>query len=264
MAVKNILTRNPITIDKDQRLKDALRCMTKEKISRLLVTDEGEIVGIITEEDVAKRLGKAKDLGTERKLMASAFHVSSAMMKELITVSLETSEADAAKVMLEHGFSSVPVTDGSRIVGLVTKTDLIRGLVNSKKEAVNFYTKDPITTSPGASLVSAREKMLKHNVHRLVVTNRGMIAGILTERDVAYGLSVFRKALDSKIQADVRGMRVEHVMAHDPVVIKPGTPVGKAVKIMLEKNISGLVVVGEFGILTKTDLVRGISDGELP
>jgi len=259
--MKKIMKKDLITIDKDQNLGDALRLMGKKSISRLLVTEDGKIIGIITEEDIANRLGT----GRERKLKASHIHVSAAMTKDLIVIPIDSKIENAAKIMLENRFSSLPVVEDSEIIGLITKTDLVKSLRKSKKTVKEFYTKNPILVNPADTVVSARKVMLEHNVHRLLVTDRGLLAGILTERDLARGLKTFRKALDKDAHPDIRGLRVEHVMTKEPITIKPETTVGGAVEIMLENGISGIpVITKEFGILTKTDLVKGIADGELP
>ncbi len=256
-----IMTKNIITIDKDQNLKDALRLMEKSRISRLLVTEGGEIVGIITEEDIANRLGTGK----ERKLKTEHIHVSGAMTRDLKVISSDTGIREAARIMLENKFSSLPVVSDGKIIGLVTKTDLIRNLVESERKVGEFYTSQPISVSAGDTLVFARKLMLEKGIHRLLVTDDELLAGILTERDIAKGLKTFRKAIDKYIQADIKRLKVEHVMTSDPITIKPEMSVKEAVSIMLENKISGIPVVGEdFGILTKTDLVRGISEGLLP
>jgi CBS domain-containing protein len=259
--MKEVMKRDLITIDKDQNLGDALGLMDRRRISRLLVTEGGRVCGIITEEDIADRLGT----GRERKLKTSHIHVSAAMSKDLVVIPTDSERGDAAKIMLENGFSSLPVVEDSEIVGLVTKTDLVRSLIKSEKTVEGFYTKNPVLVNPGDTLVSARKLMLEYNIHRLLVTDRGFLAGILTERDIAAGLKTFRKALDKNAHPDIRGLRVEHVMTGNPVTIKPETTVGEAVEIMLEKGISGIpVITKDFGVLTKTDLVRGIAGGRLP
>lgn len=275
-----IITTELITIDKDRNLKDAFHLMEKKHISRLLVTEKGKIVGIITEGDIANRLGTGK----ERKLKTEHIHVSGAMTKNLEVMDIKLAEMrvsstmtqnmqfisgkdgiiEAARIMLENGFSSLPIQEDGNIIGIVTKTDLIKTLKESQKFVRDYYTTSPILTAPNASLVSARKLMLENGIHRLLVTDRGMLAGILTERDIANGLKTFRKAIDKYPQADIKRLKVEDVMNLDPITIKPETTIGEATGIMLEKRISGLPVIAqEFGILTKTDLVRGIAKGRL-
>ncbi len=250
-----------IKVDKDESINDAMELMTKKKISRLLVTEKGEVIGIITEEDIAKRLGT----GRERQLKTAHIHVSAAMTKKLKTIPADGNIGDAARIMLENRFSSLPVVKNDKVIGILTKTDLVKNILKSKKKVEKIYTKNPIMTNPGDTLVSARKLMLEKKIHRLLVLDRGMIAGILTERDIAKGLKTFRKVIDKFPQAYIQRLLVEQVMTRDPITIRPETTVGEAAKIMLDNKISGIPVISpEFGILTKTDLVRGIADGLLP
>lgn len=259
--METIVQRAPIKVDKDQNLSHALALMEKEHISRLLVTDEGFVVGILTEEDIANRFAT----GRERKLKATQIHVSAAMSKDLVVISLNADFKDAARIMLEYGFSSLPVVEDDEIVGLITKTDLVRKLLDSEKKVGDFYTKDPVLVNPADTLVFARKLMLENSVHRLLVTDKGLLVGILTERDIARGLKTFRKALDKGTHQDIKGLRVEHLMSREPLTVKPESTVGEAVTLMLENGISGLPVIDRnFGVLTKTDLVRGIADSKLP
>ncbi len=254
-----IITRNLVTIDKDQRLSDAIELMEKLGISRLLVNDNDEIVGIITEEDIANRLGS----GRERTLKTSHIHVSAAMTRKLKVIEYDADMQEAARIMLNNGFSSLPVVKNGKIIGLVTKTDLIKNLRNSRRKVGEFYTRNPVLVNPNDSLVSARKLMLEHKIHRLLVTNTGLLAGIVTERDIASGLKTFRKALDKEKHPDIRKIRVEHVMTKGVITVNPENTVGEVVGIMLKNKISGIPVIShEFGIITKTDLVREIADGK--
>ncbi len=273
-----IISDKLIKVDKDESINDAMELMTKKRISRLLVTEKDEVVGIITEEDIAKRLGT----GRERKLKTAHIHVSAAMTRNLKTIPADGNIRDAARIMLENKFSSLPVVRNNKvirkrsfrsydfpkenhIIGILTKTDLVKNLIKSKKKVEKFYTKNPIMTNPADTLVSARKLMLENKIHRLLVLDRGMIAGILTERDMARGLKTFRKAIDKFPQANIRRLLVEQVMTREPITIRPETTVGEAARIMLTNKISGIPVISpEFGILTKTDLVKGIADGLLP
>ncbi|HEX3012951.1 MAG TPA: CBS domain-containing protein, partial [Methanobacterium sp.] len=65
MHIKDIMSSKVVVVDKDQNLNDALKLMKKHKISRLPVINtnqenERELVGIITEKDIALRLGSSR------------------------------------------------------------------------------------------------------------------------------------------------------------------------------------------------------------
>lgn len=252
---------NLITVDKDQRLEDAIRLMDKHKISRVLVTDNKKVMGIITEKDVMRRLGAGK----ERKFKTGRIHVSGAMTKEMITVPKGTTHVKIAKIMIKQNISSVGIEKNGETVDLVTKTDIIKNLTNSEKTVGDFCTKKPEKVKLGATIVMARKLILKEGIHSLLVVESGNLRGILALKDITKGLDQFREALDIYQHADIKRLKVDHMMTRNPKVIKDEQSVGEAVKIMLDRHMSGLPVSGKWlMIITKTDLVRGIADGNLP
>ncbi|MEA1924303.1 MAG: CBS domain-containing protein [Candidatus Altiarchaeota archaeon] len=261
-----------VTIDKDQNLKDALTLMDKNRLSKLMVTEEGEIMGILTDGDIEERLGT----GRERKLKTSRIHVSSAMTKDLKYWDAKPDEfhispdmqkdlryekiRGMAESMLENNISSLPVREEGKVIGLVSETDLIETLRGSRKLVKEFYTRGCLTVNPNDTLVHARKIMHENNIGRLVVENRGYIAGIVTDKDVAEGLNIFRRALDKLHHPDIKALKVGDVMTPDPLIIDHEDTIGQAVEIMLENKISGLPVTGEHpGIITKKNLIRGIA-----
>ncbi|PKP54656.1 MAG: hypothetical protein CVT90_00150 [Candidatus Altiarchaeales archaeon HGW-Altiarchaeales-3] len=152
MKTKIFRNTDLITIDKDQGLTEAMALMDKKSISHLLVRDEGKIIGIITTKDITKKLANARDLGNERKLRATQFHVSSAMNKNLKTIQKDADLKDAAKMMIANKISSLAVVenDENEVIGLVTKTDIIKGLKDSKDDIELFYNPDVITIPSGS------------------------------------------------------------------------------------------------------------------
>ena len=122
MQVKNLMSEDLITVDKDQSLSDALKLLRKHNVSRLPVTNNKELVGIISERDIANKLGSSK----YESMPASRLHISSVMVKDVFTVP-ETMQLDeVAKLMLENGIGSVPVmNDDGKMVGIVSKADFV-------------------------------------------------------------------------------------------------------------------------------------------
>jgi CBS domain-containing protein len=258
---ESIISKELVTIDKDSNLHAALEVMERRRISRLVATEGGKIVGILAEEDIANSLAT----GRERKLKTEHFYVSGAMTKDPVSIDISASAKDAAKLMLEKKFSSLLVKKNRDVIGLITKTDLIKTLCESKKELADFYTRDPVTVRPDETIVSVRKLMLEKNIHRTLVMKDGALAGLLTESDIARGLNTFRKAIDKYPQADIKRLTVGLVMHPDPVILTPDTKIGKLVSMMLEKKISGFPIANDkIGIITKTDLIRGIAEGKLP
>ena len=257
-----------VSIDKDQGLMEAMDVMEKKRISHLLVRENDEIIGIVTMRDIARKLADAHDIGTENKLRETRFHVSSSVIMDMKTISSDTKIIDAAKMMIGDKVSSLPMAEDGKITGIVTKTDLIKELMHSKKKVGDFYRKKPLEMPPGTTVVHARKTMLEEDVHLLLVADDGVLKGVLSEKDIVSGLREFRRALDKYKHADVRGLKVDDVMTRGPATVTKDDTIPDAVKIMLDRKISGLPVVSGTslvtGILTKTDLVKGIAEGKLP
>lgn len=113
-----------------------------------------------------------------------------------------------------------------------------------------------LAVKPTDTVAHARNLMLRHKITRLVVMDKGKAAGIVTMHDLATrmrgGSSVLRvRTIDN--------ISVTRIMTKEVLTVSLGTDVAKAAAIMLDKDISSLVVVdgGEVaGIVTKTDMVR--------
>ena len=169
MQIKNLMSEDIITIDKDQNLSDALKLLRKHNVSRLPVTNNKELVGIISERDIAAKLGSSK----YESMPASRLHISSVMVKDVFTVP-ETMQLDeVARLMLENGIGSVPVmNDDGKMVGIVSKADFVTlavGIAFDKITVKEIMTKDLTVVSPTERLVHARRLMIEDHVGRLPV-----------------------------------------------------------------------------------------------
>ena len=122
MQVNQIMIE-AVTIDKDERLSRALELLGKKGVDRLVVSQNGEVTGIITYADIADRLGVSKVVALSIKRL----HVSSAMTDTVITVSPDDDVTDVAQLMIERGMSGCPVvnTEGA-LVGVITKGEIAK------------------------------------------------------------------------------------------------------------------------------------------
>jgi len=263
MKVEEVMSKSLICIDVNESVRNALKLMEKKHVSRLLVKREKKIVGIVTERDLAERLGSEK----ERKLSDAHVHVSSCYSDELITVEKDVEVKEVAGKMIEKGISSIVVTDKGSIVGIVTKTDLIKVLKGCKEPLEKVMQKEVHRIEKGSRLLEARKMMIHYGIKKLLVVEKNKLVGILTESDVAKALGLFRKLAEGKHWDEkMRKILVDDVMSSHVITLKPKDTIDECVKLMLENDISGVPVVedGEIkGIATKTDLVRFIRDSKL-
>jgi len=112
--------------------------------------------------------------------------------------------------------------------------------------------KRTITISPNASILDAREVILRHNLKRLVVTDsKKHPVGIITEKDIA-------KTIYALGDKSIKTVKISGFMSKKLVTIKKTDSIYDCAKLMKKNHISSIIVLGNNGILegiiTKTDL----------
>ncbi len=255
---------NLVVIDKGKTCSYALKLMDKNKISRLLAVEKDKVIGIVTYLDIINALNNPRK---RKNLNNARIRVSSAMTKELIAAKPSSSTREIAALMIKNKISSVIIEDPkNNSVNLITKTDLVKQALNSEVPASMIYTKNAISVFQTDTVVFARKIMEKNGTHRLLVIDKedGDLLGIITEKDIAHALKLFRDLTADYSHPDIKLLKVSDFMKKNLRTLNNDAKIKDAAKIMLENNISGIPVSGEdgnFGMITKTDIVRGISDG---
>jgi acetoin utilization protein AcuB len=133
MKVSELMTgTNLITARPGTPVLDARQLMLKARIRHLLVTDEdGLLVGIVTDRDIRLNLpSQATSLSVwEINHLLTKLTVGEVMTRAVITVGPDREAREAAVLMLDHAIGALPVTDGGRLAGILTETDILRGFV---------------------------------------------------------------------------------------------------------------------------------------
>ena len=129
--VQDWMTSDPITIPSTCALPDAYWLMINHKVRRLLVVDHEKLVGIVTLEDLR---GKVPSILTSMDpLRANNMHtklpVCRVMSENPKTIEVNATLLKAARLMLEFKISTLPVMEGSKLVGIITESDIFRALV---------------------------------------------------------------------------------------------------------------------------------------
>jgi len=135
--VKDVMTTNVRTIQVKATIREAASIMTKWKIGSLVIADGKQPVGIITEGDVSKAVGKG--VNPDKTLVST-------QKKRLVTVEPGERIEVAAKMMATANVKKLPVMEGKNLVGIVTQTDIVNtsfALVTSLKEMVQARYRPP-------------------------------------------------------------------------------------------------------------------------
>ncbi|MQL55762.1 CBS domain-containing protein [Acidianus ambivalens] len=119
MSIKELITRPPVTISSSASLKDCAKLMRKENVGSLLVVDGDTPKGIITERDIIQAIADDYPLETP---------ASKVMSTNLITADASTEVGDAALLMTNNKIRHLVVTEGGKIIGVISLRDVARSL----------------------------------------------------------------------------------------------------------------------------------------
>ena len=128
MRMRDIMTRNPITVGSDTPIAEAKRIMKEKNIRRLPVVDKGKLVGIVTERMILEASpSPATSLSIyEVHYLLSKMKVKDVMVKNPITVSPNTTFEETLLLGQEKRIGAFPVVDKGKVVGIATESDLVR------------------------------------------------------------------------------------------------------------------------------------------
>ncbi len=115
------------------------------------------------------------------------------MTTNVITIDVQGTVLDAAKLMNQQDVGDLVVTEGKVPKGIVTERDLVRRIMANKKpldtKVSEVMTNPLITISEESSLRDAARKMVKYRIRRLPVMNKNGLVGIIVASDFARHLS---------------------------------------------------------------------------
>ncbi len=120
-VVRDIMTKEIVTIDGDKSALEAAKLMAEKGISSLFVMKDGQPVGIVTERDFIKKI-------CARELQISQVKIAEIMSKILTTADPEMPIEVAVQRMINHKIRRLPIMEGGKIVGIITVTDLAKHL----------------------------------------------------------------------------------------------------------------------------------------
>jgi acetoin utilization protein AcuB len=131
MLVSNWMSKPVITVRADDSMHDAIRLLESNNIRVLPVIYNGKLVGIISDRDLKR--ASASDASSleirELLYLLSNIKIRHIMTKNPITVPPDWSIEETAQILIKKKISSVPVVDeNSKLVGIITQTDLFRVL----------------------------------------------------------------------------------------------------------------------------------------
>ena len=133
MRIRDMMTKNPITVDSETLVIDAQKIMKENNIRRLPVVDKGKLLGIITKHDLLEASpSPATSLSVhELNYLLSKMKVKEIMKKNPVTLTPDTPFEEALKIGQDKRIGSFPVVENGKLVGIATESDIVRFLTRS-------------------------------------------------------------------------------------------------------------------------------------
>jgi CBS domain-containing protein len=184
MNVEDVMTRDVLTIGPEASIRDIAKILVERGISGLPICDaERRVLGIVSEGDILYKEHDPAGGSTRRcfawlvdgKVAASvvksrARTAREAMSTPPITIRPDASIAEAARLMAERGVNRLPVVEAQKLVGIVTRADLVRAFARPDEEIAREIREELVFET-----LSIPSSMLQVGVERGNVTLSGRL-----------------------------------------------------------------------------------------
>jgi len=167
------------------------------------------------------------------------------MVRDVACVSIPGHRDDVLRTLQERRVSGVPVVKKGEVVGMITRTDLLRN--REEDQTALLMSRNPVVTSPQSTVVEASRLLLQHKFRRLPVVEDGKLVGIITVADIV------AMAAEQEIKASI-----EPYLEREIVVLWSDMPLPVAGAIMEYAAVEACPVID-----TSLKLVGMISDRDL-
>ncbi|MEM2979017.1 MAG: CBS domain-containing protein [Methanomassiliicoccales archaeon] len=272
--IEEVMTANPIVAQIPSSRNEVLKIMVKHNLTGLPVIrrNDGTLAGIITRQDIFEKPDEEQ--------------LALIMNRDVPTISPKNDVKKAAEIFMSGTIRHLPVVDGSKLIGIVTPTDLL-GLVEKvatnipvekviRSPCVPIYQDAPLAVALVTFKVSKASAMP-------VLDETGRLVGIVTDRDIfnkSYvngsvamadlgigqdedewtweGLRNVMKLWYEVSKIELPGLPVREIMVREPVTVFKKTSVAEAARIM-RKNDFGQLPVRD----TKDNLLAMIYDTDV-
>ncbi len=278
------MTARVVTVRSDEPISAAVERMTRFGFSALpVVSASFRLVGIVSLLDV---LRYREEYGAEGAAADGRVRVEEIMSSDLLSMSATANAAVVAQRLRSHGELRVmPVVQGGKLVGVITRSDLLRHRDGSSRRAGprrffggreeplddalfalqrgrragpaptaatpvrDVMTRQVVTVGSAEPVAWAAELMLHHRHTALpVVDGEGRLLGILSEADI----------LTNPLAGRSAHATVSAVMTRTPITVQVGATVGEARALVADRGLRAVPVVdGDrlVGVLSRSDLV---------
>jgi len=172
------------------------------------------------------------------------------MTSDVVHVEIPGNRDDVLKILKRTGISGVPVIKNKKIVGIITRKDLLR-----KPEETQLgllMTAKPLTIAPDADIREAARLLITHNIRRLPVVESGHVVGLLSVSDLVHAIAQL------KIKDEIKARYTSKTFA-----LWEETPLPVVGRILEISGVDAIPILDAEsrlqGIISERDLIRSSS-----
>jgi len=178
--------------------------------------------------------------------MPKSIFIEDIMVRDVASVTLPGSRDEVLKILKNKHISGVPVLKDSKVVGIVTRTNLLQN--PEEEQLALLMTRNPVTISPGSDLPTAARLLLENRIRRLPVVDEGKLVGLVTVADVVGTIA------DMNIDIPIKDYVEKEVVA-----IYSQTPLPVVARIMELAGVKAVPVLDSnlelVGIISDRDVI---------
>jgi len=255
LRVSAFMSTELVTIAPNDPIGDALGKMKANDIHEVPVLDRKKFVGVVTMRELMRR----KNLPPTTKVTT--------VLQVPPEIAPDTTLPEAAEKLIRTGFRAIPVAKGKRLAGIISRSDLVRALVETQAvEGVivrDFMTPNPQCVAEDDTVEHAVQIMRSLGERSVpVVDKHRHLKGVVGLKDIVdlFAPTKVRPHLGERVAREGKiAIEVKGVMRFPPVTVGPDADVQRAAELMAKNHISSIIVTENdepTGIITTQDLMQ--------
>ncbi len=258
LKAKDVMSKEPVVAAPEDSLSEVLGKMKRHGVHEVPVVERKKLVGIVSYNTLTKRRSLPMSTKVERIMVAPP------------RIGETDSVPEVAEMMMSTGSRGIPVTSKRKLLGFISRIDLIesvRGMkMLSEVDVSSIMSHSPQCVLETHTLHDARALMKDLDERSVpVCESSGHLIGVVGIRDLA---DYFARERESETRGEVVGekealeIEVGSLMRTPPITVQPDARLSEAVDLMIEKDVSSILVVENrepVGIVTQVDIIELIA-----
>lgn len=268
--VRDYMTEEVLAVSPSDTIGKARNLMLERRVRRLVVVEGERVVGVITATDIARALARRGAPWRWRDPESSL--VGRFMTRDPVTVGPEESIPSAARMMAERSIGGLPVVEDSRLIGIISETDVTRFFEENMKGL--YRARDLLSDRYGVVRYDTNIKKVARLIasgYRVVLVSGpdGRYDGIISEGELALWVPELARRyvlipsrVGRRVVLNARVSTASSIMKELRIRVTPEDDASKAARFMLEWGLPAVPVFdGErmLGVVDKKEVVRGVS-----